>query len=197
MPNWCSNALVIRQGIDSFTKHALRGQSEFRFSHLLPRPEALDQVSRGTTTIDGRRVNAWRDTPEGPVEVDVEELARTYGAADWYEWSIQNWGTKWDISKSRMEGREDGLWIWFDTAWSPPISWLQRACANFPEWAGEMAYAEGGMGFHGVVRFSGGRVSDESGEADFWAASDEDEDECEPTPEVAAHLEAYGLHMGG
>jgi hypothetical protein len=39
-----------------------------------------------------------------------------YGVKDWYEWSVKNWGSKWNSSESVFE---DGK-IHFQTAWSVP-----------------------------------------------------------------------------
>jgi hypothetical protein len=39
-----------------------------------------------------------------------------YGVKDWYEWSVKNWGSKWNSSESLFE---DGK-IHFQTAWSVP-----------------------------------------------------------------------------
>ena len=51
----------------------------------------------------------------------VEEMAKgfynseMYGFTDWYEWSIYNWGTKWNASETVLV---DETGIYFDTAWS-------------------------------------------------------------------------------
>ena len=52
-----------------------------------------------------------------------------YGAIDWYEWSIQNWGTKWNAHETEIE---DNV-IWFDTAWSPVPELMQKLSSMFPE----------------------------------------------------------------
>ena len=58
----------------------------------------------------------------------VKHNLDNYGFASWYEWSIANWGTKWDLSEFK---RHDGGYIdcEFTTAWSPPGPVLQ-ALAN-------------------------------------------------------------------
>jgi hypothetical protein len=91
----------------------------------------------------------------------------------WYEWRIENWGTKWDICESHsfMLNRNgtsgDGG---FSTAWSPPIELLQKLEAIGYEV--ECAYLETGIGFGGV--YAAGE-DDETGdiytlfENDQWA----------------------------
>ena len=47
---------------------------------------------------------------------------------DWYEWRVDNWGTKWDIDQEwnftldlpRQRSH-------FLTAWAPPLAWLAAA----------------------------------------------------------------------
>ena len=44
----------------------------------------------------------------------------------------------------------------FDTAWSPPIPVIEKLASMFPEHDFLLAYYEGGIGFCGQVRWSGG-----------------------------------------
>ena len=40
----------------------------------------------------------------------------------WYEWRLDNWGTKWDVYNVHMTRMDDNTLVMsFDTAWSPPI----------------------------------------------------------------------------
>ena len=69
------------------------------------------------------------------------ENKKKYGHADWYSWSIDRWGTKWNAMDSK---REENRLI-FDTAWSAPEPVMIRLAAMFPEirithiWADEDA----------------------------------------------------------
>lgn len=45
----------------------------------------------------------------------------------------------------------------FDTAWSPPIPVIEKLAALFPDHDFLLAYYEGGIGFCGQARWSGGR----------------------------------------
>lgn len=63
-----------------------------------------------------------------------------YGATTWYDWSIKNWGTKWN-SYDSWKGDDKGFQ--FSTAWSAPHPVLEELTARFPgvyithEWADE------------------------------------------------------------
>lgn len=67
-----------------------------------------------------------------------------YGHPTWYEWSLENWGTKWnacgyDENSDMWKGEK----VWFETAWSAPHPILQKLSEQYPdirfthEWADE------------------------------------------------------------
>ena len=46
---------------------------------------------------------------------------RPVSEEDWYQWNIDNWGTKWDRSNYKLVHKgEMGLEMKFTTAWAPP-----------------------------------------------------------------------------
>ena len=48
-------------------------------------------------------------------------------SGEWqYDWSVVNWGTKWDASVYSHELSDDVLTINFDTAWGPPIAFYEK-----------------------------------------------------------------------
>lgn len=92
---------------------------------------------------------------------------------NWYDWNINNWGCKWDVSMMDWEREDDNTIVMhFDSAWSPPITLY-----DFLEtegWSVRAMYHEPGMGFAG--RFENGM--DEYYEMD-WT----DRDSIEELPE--------------
>ncbi len=71
-------------------------------------------------------------------------------SGEWnYEWSIANWGTKWDASIIDYERRNDNeVWISFESAWSPPTVAYDTLVEQ--DWEVEAVYYEPGMGFGGI-----------------------------------------------
>lgn len=59
------------------------------------------------------------------------------GCLGWYDWSIQNWGTKWSAYSHEVERSGEGLVVKFDTAWSVPWPILDKLAAEFSELAFE------------------------------------------------------------
>jgi len=50
-----------------------------------------------------------------------EGFMQKYGAQDWYEWSVKNWGTKWNSDNVKIiDIHENHIALKFDTAWDPP-----------------------------------------------------------------------------
>ena len=58
-----------------------------------------------------------------------------YGYPTWYEWSCNNWGTKWS-SCGYEEGQDYNVEpnkLWFQTAWSAPHPILQKLSEQYPD----------------------------------------------------------------
>lgn len=56
------------------------------------------------------------------------------GYPSWYEWSIANWGTKWNSYDLSIVTEEPGRFVCrFDTAWSPPTPVLEKVAEMHPE----------------------------------------------------------------
>lgn len=71
------------------------------------------------------------------------ENMRLYGHKDWYDWSIENWGTKWDAYEVSYEydgGSE--LELNFQTAWSTPKPIFDKLAEMFPELSIYIEYAD-------------------------------------------------------
>jgi hypothetical protein len=59
----------------------------------------------------------------------VEECGHT----DWYGWSVENWGTKWNSYDFCLVSQDpDKLVIRFDTAWSVPMPIFQKLLELHP-----------------------------------------------------------------
>ena len=55
-----------------------------------------------------------------------------YGSNNWYDWSINNWGTKWNSCESVITYKdEEDLHYVFQTAWSPAIPVIKKLAEMF------------------------------------------------------------------
>lgn len=162
MPNWCDNEVTI-QGHDNpeeFKAFLLKAQlqtegareravtfdSKFTlFDNLVPMPEYLRDTTR-TPGNTNEFVNALAGNGD-------------YQYTNWYDWSLANWGTKWDVElRSVFMPSENSLHLNFDTAWSPAGHVWEKVSEEFPSLIIDMRYIEEGMAYIGDARFQGGET---------------------------------------
>jgi hypothetical protein len=192
--------------IEEFTE-TLNENGEFCFSQTLPRPAELNTIISGSNTIDGKRCSAWREVDGKSIPITEEEMAELklkYSHTDWYEWSIANWGTKWDCDLTSVEVDErlvEGSYLScnFDTAWSPPVAWAKNVSRKYPLLSFNLYFSEGGVGFYGHTTIIGGNVFLENVSENFWkkAIDNEAEPDDNLTASCRAFLRKHKLHTGG
>lgn len=77
----------------------------------------------------------------------------------WYQWRLDNWGTKWEPMWSALMNDPDDdcyLEIDFDTAWAPPVPFFRGLADKFPEAEITLLYYEGGCDFSGATVWTKG-----------------------------------------
>lgn len=102
------------------------------------------------------------------VEPDEWELGKIafqnklkYGATDWYDWCIENWGTKWN-AYDYGEVDENDNEIYFYTAWSAPHPIIEKLASMFPELQITHKWADENLGYNcGQCVFEGGELTEE------------------------------------
>jgi hypothetical protein len=142
MPNWCSNHITVR-GTDPVAIKRLADAfdaGEF-CGAVVPMPEELN--------ITSGRLGDGAEQRE--LEAKSAANLEKHGYANWYDFNVAKWGTKWEIGGNGNEAErdEDGLGFSapFDSAWSPPIA----VCEALVEQGFEVVlyYYEPGMGYCG------------------------------------------------
>jgi hypothetical protein len=69
----------------------------------------------------------------------------------WYDWCIENWGTKWDVNDTFEDANGN---IWFDTAWSTPHELICELSQRYPELIFEVEFADEDLGNNcGLYKF--------------------------------------------
>ena len=125
MPNWCENRVC--------------------FKHDDPaKLVELDAALR-----DGKALQYLCPMPE--------ELKDTFAPSDgpnWYNWSMSNWGTKWDITDEDpdIHTANGRLYTFFQSAWSPPVAAYEFAESS--GWKIEASFCEPAMDFIGEYKNS-------------------------------------------
>lgn len=134
MPNYCSNILTLNEDsndsiVDVLKKH-IDEEDYFNFELIRPVPKELTQH-------------------QAPVPKDMDEnyrkeLVSKYGADNWWDWCVMNWGTKWNAEINNADEKA----ICFTTAWSPPIG-IVKTLAMITGRDFRLTYIEEGVDFCG------------------------------------------------
>jgi len=144
MPNWCWNYLTITGEAEQLAKFKKQAKQK-RFTP--------DDKETGRKDLRPLQFNNF-------VPMDRKLL----DGEGWYNWRIENWGTKWDLNEPSLDDTQekDGILIYtFDTAWTYPLAWLEQASEQYPSLQFELEYEEGGMEFCGVLHAENGSVYNE------------------------------------
>ena len=144
MPNWCENEMTISHADKAMIHKAKLFWNSGRFlSGLIPIPEEL------ATTVHGFLGGDEQKELEKKQKSNLEK----YGYANWYDYAVNEWGTKWDFGldgdgcQEIYEEDENSFSVAFNSAWSPPIGAYEKLeDMGFKIHA---IYFEGGMGFAG------------------------------------------------
>lgn len=169
MPNWCENTLTIsgdKSEVLRFVEQAGRKHAEWHTIYTEGEP-----TQEYVTDLNGLFWNFV--TP--PVEAQtVEDYFSNDNSAPhyWYNWNVNNWGTKWDVrigDDLPLSTYEDkaSICVSFDTAWSPAIEAYFAMSKQYPSLNIFVEYSELGMGFWGDISLFDGEIVDENeGETD-------------------------------
>jgi hypothetical protein len=90
-------------------------------NEFVPIPESLQIVS-GRCGAD--------DNPEQiALEAAQKSNIEQHGYKDWYDFSVNEWGTKWDVGGEGDQSSQDSptdIRMNFDSAWAPPIAAMDK-----------------------------------------------------------------------
>ena len=174
MPNWCDNQVTITgpnsvidkienivnepDNIDLSSKEKGETPGLLQFFH--PMPEELE----GTTSP-----SSSAKKPQPMVE----------GFDNWYDWRVENWGTKWELCEFYGVDRqhlndsldESIISFAFSSAWAPPINAYEQFLRDNENCSLKAYYYEGGCDFMG--EWDNGQddcytPSDYKSTDDFW-----------------------------
>lgn len=89
--------------------------------------------------------------------MDLVKEEQQYGENNWYNWSIKNWGTKWNAYDTAITDYDD---IFFDTAWATPRPVFIELSKKFPTVEIQVEHADEDIGSNcGVTIYKNGEVT--------------------------------------
>ena len=125
MPNWAYNQLKLSHKDRAMIERAVTAfDAEHFLQEFIPCPQPLLETVAG-----------WSNDPAEQAKMEQQQQANIaqFGHKDWYNWCIDNWGTKWDFGNEldelpeiTQEGELYTVNLYFDTAWSPPIEGYRK-----------------------------------------------------------------------
>ena len=150
MPNWCENELVIsgrKADIDRLMGYVKGEKEAFCFNSILPLPKELEGTQSPANIVTQKEYDnispelwAKMNDPNNPSESlpitkkMSDRYIQLYNADNWYEWTRDNWGTKWDTREAQVTRLSDTEVIYeFETAWCPPEGIYKELVNQFPK----------------------------------------------------------------
>ena len=141
MPNWCNNSVVLKHSDPAMIERARKAfNGEGLLQEFIPVPQSLRDTVAGSMGEDQREAH------EAQQKANIEK----HGYANWYDFCVNEWGTKWEIGADGNPAQDipGGLMLGFESAWSPPIAAYEKLLDMGFEI--EAMYYEPGMAFAGI-----------------------------------------------
>jgi len=174
MPNWCNNYLVLEHEDPAMIERAKKAFADGRLlDEFVPVPKDLHIVAG--------RVGADDNAEQIKLEEDTARNIETHGYANWYDYCVNEWGTKWDVGGEGDQASQDSptdLRMNFDSAWAPPVAAMEK----FQDlgFKVKLVYWESGMCFCGLFDENGDDYMDytDMSADDVEASINPEVDEC-------------------
>ena len=139
------------------------------FEKILPTPKSLPDSGRRTehalyyylmTTGKEDMVDRWlsyrqllsmdiyKDKTEEELSdykirgEEIFNIALQYGAIDWYDWRISNWGTKWNAYETEIDSCDGSAELYFYTANHGAVPLIKKLVEMFPNLEFSYSYAD-------------------------------------------------------
>jgi hypothetical protein len=171
----------VKEVLNAIATHA-EGKNEaiqMDFNKILPMPESLNITSGSlgdmahellfgtkkskffpiTTEENQKRFAAMdveRQKEAVALAIQYQDNLVKYGATTWYDWAVENWGTKWNAYEQNDKRNTEDT-IYFQTAWSAPLHLIALLSTKFPNVKLTLSYADEDGGSNvGIVSFVNG-----------------------------------------
>ena len=148
MPNWCNNYLELEHEDPAMIERARNAFNEGKLlAEFCPVPESLHIVAGMVGDPDEQK----------KLEEDTARNIATHGYGNWYDYCVNEWGTKWDVGGdggvATMDEGTNHIEMNFDSAWAPPIAAMEKFMdLGFKV---KLVYWESGMCFAGIFDENG------------------------------------------
>jgi hypothetical protein len=141
MPNWCSNYVELTHADSEMLQRAQKAFNEGTLlNEFIPVPASLQIVAGCVGDPDEQK----------KLEEATAKNIELHGYGNWYDFCVNEWGTKWDVGADGQRNEIVGNTFnaSFDSAWGPPIQAYEKL--EDLGFTVSAYYYESGMGFCGV-----------------------------------------------
>ena len=140
MPNWCNNSVEIYHDDPKMIERVRTAfNGEGLLQEFIPVPEDLRNIVAGSVPVAEEEAHKAKE----------QANRDNHGYANWYDFCVNEWGTKWDVGGNNpAQDIPGGLMLGFDSAWSPPINAYEKLAAQ--GFRIRAMYYEPGMAFAGI-----------------------------------------------
>ena len=151
MPNWCRNRVTVFGKEEDISKISeIFSDKKSIFAHIIKSPDwkRLPNEKGQFPQLEQMK------NPKGEVMWETYNFPDGKNDDRWYDWNIQNWGTKWDITADSVDMESydsEQLEIEFSTAWRPPEPICKKLRQMFPHLSFSWFYDEPGMELAGYL----------------------------------------------
>ena len=148
MPNWCENRITIRHNDQEKLQklHDAMVANNF-FKSVIPIPEELNND----------KLSSFGGPNKDEKDALRQQMKEKYGYESWYDFCVDNWGTKWDVEIVSLTLEDEELTASFDSAWSPPTKVYEKLTEQ--GFDVDAKYYEPGMEFAGTYTSEDGEYS--------------------------------------
>ena len=173
MPNWCQNRLKItapsEEALDKALSVLTNDEGHLDYNTLTPMPPEIDPEQVGCNLTNSLAKKAYHDIYNEGVAADsdhghdeesvkqahlIHQAKEATGYANWYDWCLANWGTKWNASGAELKPTllgDDVLEVEWSSPWGMPVYWLEALIEAIPESEIEVFAEEHAMGWWAEV----------------------------------------------
>ena len=139
MPNWCYNTVELTHEDPTMIERARTAfLGKGLLNEFVPVPKEL-QIVAGFL---------GDEVEQAALEAREAANLEKHGYRNWYDYCVNEWGTKWDVTGQEINDIPNGVILTFDSAWAPPTGAYDKLLdLGFEVRA---MYYEPGMGFCGV-----------------------------------------------
>jgi hypothetical protein len=141
MPNWCNNSVEIYHEDPAMIERVRTAFNDGRLlAEFIPIPQSLRIVAGCVGDPDEQK----------KLEEDTARNREVHGYGNWYDYCVNEWGTKWDVGADGNPAQDipGGLMLGFESAWAPPCGAYEKLTEQ--GFRIRAMYFEPGMAFAGV-----------------------------------------------